>query len=246
LIDSKRALLLVAALTMVAGLLILFPARIAYQWAMPSQIAVSGIHGTVWRGKADAAAAKGVYLRDVSWRIRPLHLFTGKVSYRVQGSPPSGFVEGNVGLSLFGTLTVSDLAASLPLQMFAESLNIQGLRGDASLRFDRILLRDGLPVAANGTLQVNDLLAPRLSRESIGAYQAEFSTQDDGVAASVEDVDGVVDLAGSFQIKDDRSYQFLGQVIAKPEAPARLRQQLQYLGSANERGQRELRVEGSL
>jgi hypothetical protein len=143
-------------------------------------------------------------------------------------------------------LTVSDLAASLPLQMFAESLNIQGLRGNASLRFERIQLRDGLPVAANGTLQVNDLLAPKLSRESIGGYQAEFSTQDDGVAASVEDVDGVVDLAGSFQIKDDRSYRFLGQVIAKPEAPARLRQQLQYLGSANERGQRELRVEGSL
>jgi hypothetical protein len=65
LIDSKRALLLVAALTMVAGLLILFPARIAYQWAMPSQIAVSGIHGTVWRGKAEStfATSAGAYDR---------------------------------------------------------------------------------------------------------------------------------------------------------------------------------------
>lgn len=245
-INSKRGLLFVAALTTVVALIILFPARIAYRWVVPPEIAMSGIHGTVWGGKADAAVASGIYLRDVTWRMRPLHLFTGKVAYRIKGSPPSGFVEGDIGIGLLGTLTVSDLAASLPLQMFAEAFNIRGLRGEASLQFERIQLRDGLPVEASGTVQVNDLVAPRLSRESIGGYRAEFSTQDSGVSASVEDVDGVVDLAGSFQLNNDRSYQFLGQVIAKPEAPASLRRQMQYLGSANERGQHELRLEGSL
>lgn len=245
-INTKRGLLLAAALTVVVALLILFPARVAFQLAAPSQLAVGGIHGTVWRGRADVVAANGVYLRDVTWGIKPLHLLVGKAAYRVQGSPVSGFVEGTVALSLFGYLTVSDLAASLPLHMFAESFNVRGLQGDATLQFERIQLRDGLPVAANGTVQVNNLVAPRLSRESIGGYRAEFSTQNDGVTASVEDVDAVIDLAGSLQIKGDRSYRFLGQVIAKPATPASLRKQLQYLGSANERGQRELRVEGSL
>ncbi|MBT8101943.1 MAG: type II secretion system protein N [Gammaproteobacteria bacterium] len=243
---SKRGLLLVAVLTLVVTLIISIPARVAYQWASPPGLAVSGIHGTVWRGEADAVAAYGIVLRDVSWRITPLQLFTGSASYRVQGAPDSGFLEGNVGVTVGGTVKVSDLTASLPLNIFAQALNIRGLQGEASVQFDRLQLRDGLPVAADGTVQVNNLVAPRLSRDSIGGYRAEFFTQTDSVSASVEDTDGAVGLAGSLEINDDRSYRFLGQVVAKPNTPASLRQQLQYLGSANERGMRELRLEGSL
>lgn len=245
-IHTKRGLLLVATLTLVLGLVFLFPARIAYQWAAPPELAASGIHGTVWSGRADAVAMDGIYLSDVSWLIRPLHLFTGKFVYRVKGAPISGFVEGNVGIGLGGTVTVSDLTASFPLLVLARTLRVRGLRGDATLQFDRIRIRDGLPIMASGTVQVNNLLAPSLSREAIGGYRAEFFTQNNGVAASVEDTDGVLDLAGSLQIKDDRSYQFIAQVVAKPETPAALRKQMQYLGPADERGQQELRIEGRL
>lgn len=245
-IHSKRGLLLIATLTVVLGLTILFPARIAYQWLSPAELAVSGIKGTVWRGEADAVAANGVYLRDVNWRFAPWQVFAGKLAFKVVASPVSGFVECVAGLGIGGSIVVSDLAASVPLPMFAGVLNIRGLDGAASLQFAQIKLRDGIPVAADGTLQVDNLVVPMLSREVIGGYRAEFSTQDDGISASVEDSDGVVDLAGSFQLNGDRSYVFLGQVIAKPETPATLKRQMQFLGSANERGQRELRLEGSL
>jgi len=246
LIRSKRALLLVAALTLIVGLMALFPARVAYRWAAPSQLALSGIHGTVWRGSADAVASNGVYLRDLTWRMKPLRLITGKAIYRVKASPASGFVEGDVGWSIGGSVVVSDLTASLPLNILAEVMNITGLRGEASLEVKRLKLRDGLPVTADGTLQLNNLVVPRISRDSIGGYRAEFFTQDSGVTASVEDADGVVNLAGSLQLHEDRSYEFLGQVIETPETPANLQRQMQMLGSPNDRGQRELRLEGSL
>ena len=245
-IHTKRGLLLVAVLTLVLALIVLFPARIAYRLAAPPELAINGIHGTVWSGKADAVAAEGIYLSDVSWLIRPMYLFTGKLVYRVKGAPISGFVEANVGIGIGDTLTVSDLSASLPLLALARTLKVRGLRGDASLQFDRIQVRDGLPIMASGTVQVNNLLVPSISRESIGGYRAEFFTQNNGVAASVEDTDGVLELAGSLQIKDDRSYQFIAQLVAKPETPATLRKQMRYLGPANERGQQELRIEGRL
>jgi len=246
LIHSKRALLLLAALTLVVGLVVLFPARVAYQWAAPSNFVASGIHGTVWGGSADAAGSNGVYLRDVSWRMKPLGLITGKALYHVKASPASGFVEGNIGLSFGGSFVVSDLAASFPLTILSEALNITGLRGEASLEVERLKVRDGFPVTADGTLQLNNLVVPRISRDTIGGYRAEFFTQDSGVTASVEDTNGVVDLAGSLQVSDDRSYQFLGQVVATSETPANLQQQMKALGSANDRGQRELRLEGTL
>lgn len=245
-IHTRRGLLLIAALTLALALIVMFPARVAYQWMASDTVAASGIQGTAWRGRVAALTVSGVYLADVRWRLRPLYLFTGRMRYHVQGSPVSGFVESDLGIGVGGGVTFSNLTASLPLNLFATTLNVRGLQGEASLRFDRIRLRDGLPVVADGTIAVNNLVAPRLSRESIGAYQAEFFTQDDGVSATVEDMDGVIDLAGSLQIKSDRSYQFLGKVIANPEAPASLLRQLEYLGSADDRGQRELRLEGTL
>ena len=245
-IRSARGLLLVAVVTLVIGLVVLFPARIAYRWIAPAPIAMTGLHGSVWSGGATAATVSGAYLQDLSWRFRPLRLFTGKVAYRVEATPVSGFMEGNIGFGIGGRVSISDLVASLPLQMFASSFNIRGLQGSASLQFEIIKLEDSLPVAANGTVEVSNLAAPAISRESIGGYRAEFFTQDGGIAASVEDTDGRVDIAGSLQVNEDRSYQFIAQLAAKPDAPADLRRQLQYLPPANDRGQQELRIEGSL
>lgn len=245
-IESKRGLLLVAVITVIAGLVLLFPARIAYRWFVPAELAMSGIQGTVWLGNADAALVRGFYLRDVQWRLKPLGLFTGKLAYRVEATPSSGFAETDIGIGLGGTLTLSDLAASLSLQQLSDSLNIRGLRGNASLQFERIVLQGNLPVSADGSVEVRGLLVPRIARDSIGGYRVDFFSQDSGIGASVEDTDGVIDIAGSLQFNDDGSYQFLAQVIAKPEAPERLKTQMQYLPPANDRGQQELRIEGSL
>lgn len=245
-ITTKRGLLLAALLTLAVAMIAMFPARVAYRWAAPVGVAASGIQGTTWRGHADAVSVNGIYIGDVSWRLRPLRLFTGQASYHVQGVPASGFVEAKIGIRIGGKLIITELAASLPLNLFSRSLNISGLKGDASLQFERIEVIEGLPVAADGTVRVNGLVAPRLSRESIGGYEAEFFTQNNGIAATVEDTDGIVDLAGSLQVREDRSYQFLGKIAAKPGAPAGLKRQLEYLGSADDRGQRELRLEGML
>ncbi len=245
-IQSKRGLLFVAGVTVIVGLVLMFPARVAYRWAAPAGVALSGLQGTVWSGEADAALIKGAYLQDIRWRIKPLGFFTGRIVYRVEATPASGFIESDVGIGISGALTLSDLRASLPLQPLSGALQMRGLQGNASLQFERIRLQDNLPVAVDGSLEVRDLLVPRIAREPIGGYRIEFFSQEGGIAASVEDTDGVVDIAGSLLVNADRSYQFLAQVVAKPEAPQRLKTQMQYLPPANDRGQQELRIEGSL
>jgi hypothetical protein len=93
---------------------------------------------------------------------------------------------------------------------------------------------------------VRNLVVPLVSTASLGSYLADFMTQDNGIAASIEDTDGILDLAGSLEIFNaDRSYKFFGQVIETPQTPDGVRKQLQFLGPANARGQRELRLEGS-
>ena len=160
--------------------------------------------------------------------------------------PLSGFINANVFIGVTGAIRLEDLQASLPLQPFESSVGMPGLRGNVNLQFDRVVIKDGVPVAANGELAVADLVAPMIYRGSIGGYRAEFFTQNTGVVASIVDTDGVVDIAGSLEIAPDRSYEFLAQLAPKAETPSKLREQMRFLGTANERGRYELRLEGTL
>ncbi len=224
----------------------MFPARVAIGWFVPAGIPVSGIRGSVWNGSVNEAAVGGLYLRDIHWHLNALRLFTGKISYHVAATPASGFFESDISVSFDGELSMSQLTAALPLELFAETTGLPGLRGNASLNFERVRLVDGLAMAADGTVQVDNLIVPIVSRDSLGGYKADFFTQNNGISASIEDTDGVLELAGSLQLRTDRSYEFVALVIAKPQTPKGIRDQLRFLPPANDRGQQELRLEGIL
>jgi general secretion pathway protein N len=246
LIQSKRGLILVGVITLLLGLLIKMPARVAVHWLAPPAVTISGIQGTVWSGSAGEASVAGVYLRDVQWDIEPLQLFTGALSYRISATPVSGFLETGMSIGFGGAVSLTDLRAALPLETFADFIGVRGLQGSGSFQFERLEIVDGMAVVADGTLQIADLIVPMVSRDSLGGYKVDFFTQDDGISASIEDSDGVLDLAGSLEVKADRSFALLAEVIVTPQTPEGARRQLRMLPPANERGQQELRLEGVL
>ena len=244
-IHPQRGLILVGVATLVIGLIAMFPARVAYQWASAPLVSMRGIEGTIWRGSASEFGTNGVYLSNLTWQIKPFQLFAGKAAYIISGTPVSGFLDSEISISLGGKVTLRDLAASLPLQMIERAANVPGLRGNASLQFERLELVGGRPAALDGTIDVANLVVPMLSRASLGGYRAEFFTQNNGIVASVEDTDGVIDLAGSLQVDLTGAYAFLGKVKAKSNTPESITRQLKYLPPADESGQHELRLEGS-
>lgn len=242
---SRRRLTVIAVVILLVGLIVKFPARVAYQMTSAPGVAVSGLQGSVWSGSAQEASLGSVYLRDISWRFNPAGLFGGALSYHVEATPASGFLQTDVSVASSGAIHLSDLQAALPLAMFAPAAGVNGLSGNASARMERLEIVDGMAVAAEGTLQVADLVVPLVSRSSLGGYKAEFFTQEGAVVASIEDTDGVVDVAGSVQLSADRRFQFVAQVVAKSNTPQEMRKRLEFL-PANDRGQREIRLEGTL
>lgn len=243
---ERARLLTIGLITFIVGVILFFPARVAYRWFAPPEIKVSGISGSVWKGSANEASVSGVYLRELQWRFRPLDLATAKLGYAIETKLASGFVQGDVAFGITGNVVASDISASLPVSTLQPVLGVSDVQGSLSAQLSKLVIADNLPVAIDGVVEISGLIVPLIQRDSIGGFKAEFFTEDDGVLASVEDTDAVVDLAGSFEISADRSYRFLGQLSAKPDAPAPVRQQLQFLGSANDRGQHELRLEGTL
>lgn len=242
----RSRLLLVGIATTLVCLCVFFPARVAYQWFTPPNVALAAIDGTIWRGRAGEAQFGGLYVRNLEWRVKPLALFGGQLKLGIAADTGGGFIEGDIGLRTGGRVAMSDVRAALALQSLQDVFNLPGLAGKANAQFERLAFRDGLPTAAVGTIEIADLQAPLIDRGPLGGYRAEFFTQESGVLASVEDTDGLVDVAGSLQISADRTIQFVAQVAAKNTTPAHLREQMKFLGTPNSRGQYELRLEGRL
>lgn len=243
---AMRRLIIVFVATLVVGLAVTFPARVAYHWFAPSAVALSGISGSVWRGSASQANVGGLYLGELRWRLQPLALVRGRASFDVTASPAGGVLDGNAAIGFGGDVYLAQTRASLPLDAISGLAGMPGLRGTATADIERLRLRDGLPVAAEGSAEVRGLVLPLVSPQPIGGYRIEFFTQEDGVVASVEDTDGLVDIAGRMLFGLDRSYEFLGQLAAKSETPTAVADQMRFLGSPNARGQYELRLEGTL
>ena len=244
-INSRRGLVVVAVLTTLIALIVLFPARVAYRLVSSPLVAMSGISGTVWSGEAREFSTNGVYLRDLEWRIRPLGLLTGRLVYDIAGSPVSGFLESEVAVGFGGDVTLSGLTASVPLQMLERAIRIDGLRGMASLQFERLELVDGRAAALDCIIDVANVMVPLVSSSSLGGYRAEFFTQEDGIVASIEDTDGVVDLAGSLRINPDKSYEFFGHVVPRNNTPNDLAQRVRFLPRGDRPGQHVLQFGGA-
>ena len=240
-----RWLILLGAVTFVLGVVAMFPARVAYNLLSPSGIHVSGISGTLWRGTVQEAELSSVYISDVSWQFLPGALFRGELGYAVEASPAGGFAKASVGVG-FGKITLRNFEGGLAIAAIQSVIATPGIEGTTRLDFPLIRLENGFPTAADGTVEVRGLVARGLSQAPIGDFRAVLASSDASISGSIEDLDAVLDIAGSLRIGADRNYLLNGLVAPTAETPDRIVNQLRFLGSPNERGQRQFRFEGRL
>jgi general secretion pathway protein N len=246
-VARRSRLLSLGLLVFLAGAILFFPARVGYDWFAPPELKLSGIRGSIWQGNASEASLHGVYLRELHWQIRPWQLLTATLAYSVKSKFASGFLEADVAAGAAGVLTVSNLSAAVPLAELQPVLGMPGIRGNLSVQVKALRIKDGLPIAADGDVTIAGLAVPFVYRDALGDFRAEFFTQDAAVVASLEEVDALIDLAGSLQISADRNYRLLGQLGVTDRTPVALRQYLgASLGTPDARGRHEFRLEGVL
>lgn len=241
-----KRLVVLGTATFLVGVVLLFPARVAYHLFAPDSFRLTGISGTIWSGRAAEGQAAGVYLSNMEWSFRPAMLLTGKLAFDTRFDPAGGFMEAGIAAGLGGNVTLTDVEGALSIAALQSVMPAQGIEGNVRLLFSRISLENGLPTAAEGSIEVVGLVARGLASIPIGDFRADLQTGDDGITGSVEDTAGMLDIAGVLRLTPERSYSLTGLVAPTASTPESVVNQLRFLGSANERGQREFRFEGQL
>jgi len=52
--------------------------------ALPSNVAVSGVSGTLFSGKAQTVVVNGLPINNVKWELSPLHMLIGKIKLNLK------------------------------------------------------------------------------------------------------------------------------------------------------------------
>ena len=240
-----RWLILLGVVTFVVGVVTMFPARVAYSLFAPDGIRLSVITGTLWNGSVAEAEVSGLYIGDLSWSFQPGGLFRGELGYAVEASPAGGIATANIGVG-FGEVNLRNLEGGLSIAAIQSVVSTPGIEGSTRFDFPLVRLENGFPTAADGTVEIRGLVARGLSQAPLGDFRAVLASSDASISGSIEDLAGVLDIAGSLRIGANRTYLLTGLVAPTPETPEGIVNQLRFLGSPNERGQRQFRFEGRL
>jgi general secretion pathway protein N len=230
--------------------LLTLPASVVLSRLGSSGIIAAGVSGTIWKGRAQVLQVQGTNIGGVEWRLHPLPLFAARVSADVKVSRLDGFATTKLSVSLGGVVALRDLAASLPLSALPVNAIPRGWSATLNGRFAQLELEDGWPTRVEGTLDIVDLTGPERNPTQAGSYRLAFdpaaSTAEVLQGAITDAGDGPLEVAGTLQLKRDRSYKLEALIAARPNAPRNLAQALEFLGPPDAQGRRQFATEGTM
>jgi general secretion pathway protein N len=249
---QRRYLLLLGLLGFAATLALHTPAALLYAWSGPrpeTGLQLHGIQGTLGQGGFSALSVQNrPVLRDVSWSLHPAWLAMLRLTADVQAAGDT-VIRARVSRAPFGALRVSDLNAAGTVKSLLGMAGQAALPVEGQLRLDLPVLRleDGVPVAAEGSADLENL-AWTLAREPmvLGSFNAGLSTDDKGILVNIGSGPGPLEAAGTATLSKDRLYDLHLQLRARPEATPALQSYLRSLGQPDAEGWYHIRRNGSL
>ena len=214
---------------------------------LPPELTLEGVSGSVWSGAADTVRLRGASLGSASWTAAPLSLLGGRLDYHLEVARPDGFVRGQVGASLGGTLSGDEIELDLPIAALAGTQAENGWAGELAGTIHSVRLEHGWPVALTGSFTASRLQPPG-AEVTIGSYAIDFDPQavPGQLTARVRDTDSPLIVRAQLVIKPDRSFSLEGDVTPRPGAPRAVTQAVAFLGAPDAIGRRQFVLGGSL
>jgi hypothetical protein len=230
----------------VAFTLAIFPATAALRWFAPPGVNFAGVSGTLLSVEGFTAGA-------LRWNVRPAALLLGRISAAVEARIPDGFVNGVVTASP-ASVELSDLRAATSLPALAPVLPVRGMRGQASIALEQLVLEDGWPATVVGELKLAGLETTPLIPDGSGAllplgdYTITFTPAPAGaLAARFVDNGGPLEVTGTLNLDDTRTYALDALIEPRAGAPESLVEGLRVMtADPDAEGRRRLTLTGSL
>ncbi|MCX2981051.1 type II secretion system protein N [Halieaceae bacterium IMCC14734] len=199
----------VLAVLLLLLLVVTAPARLLGYWVAPQAVSLSGFSGTIWNGRAAAAAvplAGGVLqLGELEWRLRPWSLLLLSPRVKVTTRWGQQRIDAEISVGVSGTIKLRDAVITVPAEIAKHWFPVQ-LQGNLTLRTEYLVLEDSRPTAGDGALvwqQAAWSAGGAVGR--LGDYALEFQVVAPGqVESTILTLSGPIEVAGTANLYPDR------------------------------------------
>lgn len=229
--------------------LVTLPASVVLSFVHPANVTLTGVSGSIWKGRAQAVRSGTMHVGSVDWALDVLSLFTGKLGADVKITRADGFAQGFIAAGAGGRLTLRGFNASLPVGALPPSVVRGGWTGTLNLKLAQLALDKAWPATLTGTIEVMDLVGPANRPAALGSYKVVFpesAAGGDTLTGTLTDTRGPLAVNGTVQLKKDRSYLVSGLIATRPDAPSDMTRTLEILGEPDAQGRRQFSIEGTM
>ncbi len=216
---------------------------------LPSGVALDGLSGTIWSGRAGALEVAGRPLGALQWSCRPWRLVLLEWSCRIGLQPPGGEVNGDFSGDFAGNFVGRDIRGTAPISNFEGIATPRGWTGNLELDLEAFAVKSRLPESASGRLFLRGLRAPGANGERLGDFElvvGEGSVGGATLNGRLRDLGGPLHVRGAIELFDDGRYLLRGDAAPGPGAGPAIFDTLDFLGPPDSQGRRPFTIEGTL
>ncbi len=212
-------------------------------------IYIQNVSGTVWRGRIAKLQLQDQLFEQVSWRVRPLSLLTGRLRLEVSFDGVGRGGRGVVGLGADGSVTLEQFQGRIALMDIDHLLGIAPVQLGGLLEVDlnELELLGRQVVVADGTVHWRGAEATAPMAMQLGDFKVVLTTDEAGsIKGVVEDEGGAIVLDGTVTLDQSGSYQFRGHIAARDKGNRMLVQGINALGRKGADGRVAVEYAGKL
>lgn len=247
----RRLFLLLLVLAAIGGIVAwTLPADLALRWFKPDlgPLQLSGVSGTVWKGRAASVSAFNTTLGTLDWSVQKTPLLLRQVAARVGLSGGAVRVDGDLTRDSDGSVLLRAMDFAFPAELAAPALDIPSLKlhGRIEGRLDEARLAAGWVSGARGTARWREAAVSGEAEARLGEMIAEFASQPDGsIAGTIKD-DGSsnLEIAGQFTVQSGQ-FNATARLVARNSDP-QVAEALRYVGEIQPDGSSLLKIHGQL
>lgn len=225
-------------------------ARLPASWLLPtrgSTFSCSSVAGSLWRGYCGGLRVQGASLGDLTWRLQPARLLSGRIAAHIDlEHPPTTAARGDVEIGLGGTVVARNLTASLPLDPRLLPAVPPTLTGtlQVDLAFAEVT-RKGVVKALEGRIEAMNLVDSGGYVTPLGSYAVTFPGGTAEPTGQVRDLGGPLAVEGELHLTPQPGYDLSGYVTPRASATPPLVNAIQILGSPDAQGRRQFGMSGT-
>jgi general secretion pathway protein N len=215
-----------------------------------SIVAMHGISGSVWNGKAYSILIDdNIELKNTKWSFSLWRILTGKISIDINGQYLENNLSAEIGTSFSGRYFVNNLQTTIPAEQAAQLVNIPlvQLSGLISFNIDHAQWKQGELPLATGVINWNNAELTVTETASLGNVSITLrESEQQLLIADIKNQGGDIKINGTAELLPEADYAIDIKLLPTKSADDNIKQSLGLFAKKQNNGEYLLKYSGPL